>query len=150
MVNKPINEQPANDAVEQRARELFNAQVANQDAHTRSRLNQARQAALAAARGNSRSLPYSLGGRWMLPVGSIAALALVTLSALQFMKPASETTEIAASTVATVDDVEILTSSDELEMLQDMEFYAWLETQEGVSGDLNGDAGASEPTSEAG
>jgi hypothetical protein len=37
----------------------------------------------------------------------------------------------AASLAATaaVDDVEILISSDELDMLQNVDFYAWLDTQ---------------------
>jgi len=114
-------------AVEQRSRELFDAQVANLDARTRSRLNQARQAALDAARGQQAASP----ARWLLPVSSAAAVALVALTTVQIMRPNVEVPVVAESAVlaSTVDDVEILTSSVELEMLQDMDFYAWLETQ---------------------
>lgn len=135
-MSEPIDDKP-DEAVEQRSRELFDAQVANLDARTRSRLNQARQAALEVARGAPR---HTLGSRWLLPVGSAAALALVALSTFQFIRPGNETVEIAMPAVAsTVDDVEILTSSEEWEMLQDVDFYAWLETQEGM-----GNAGVSE------
>jgi hypothetical protein len=129
-----LTEQPDADAtgdpaLEQRSRELFNAQVDGLDAHTRSRLNRARQAALAAASGSSSSV--SLGARWLLPVGSAAALALVTVSAVQLMRAEHETVPVSASLAAsnTADDMEILASNEELDMLQNVDFYAWLDTQ---------------------
>jgi Protein of unknown function (DUF3619) len=128
-------------ALEQRSRELFNQQVDSIDARTRSRLNRARQAALAAASGESRSA--SQGARWLLPVGSAAALALVTVSAVQLMRAQHEVVPVTTSLAATstVDDVEILTSSDELDMLQNVDFYAWLDTQ---SDSLDAASGVSE------
>ncbi len=127
--NEPVN----GDRLEQLSRELFDASVANLDARTRSRLNQARQAALDAARGPAAVSPV----RWLVPVGSAAALGLVVLTSAQFMRASNEApvAEEANVVASTVDDLEILTSSDELEMLQDVEFYAWLETQpEAASG----------------
>ncbi len=135
--NEPAN----NDPLQQRSRELFDTSVANQDARTRSRLNQARQAALDVARGSATATPM----RWLVPVGSAAALGLVVLTSVQFMRSGNETPvmEQPNAVASTVDDLEILTSSDELEMLQDVDFYAWLETQqEGAVGGAN--------TSEAG
>ncbi len=126
---------PAEDsALEQRSRELFDQHVSNLDARTRSRLNQARQAALAAHKGGAGG---AFGARWLLPVGSAAALALVALTTTQFLRPVTElpqaeVTALAAATTGSVDDLEIIASGDELDMLQDMDFYAWLETQQDV------------------
>lgn len=120
----------AGSAVEQRSRELFDEQVTNLDAHTRSRLNRARQAALAATTtGEARSPVWN--SRWLLPVGSAAAVTLVALSAVQLMRTDREVAPSSEQVVAsTVDDVEILTSSEELDMLQNVDFYAWLDTQQ--------------------
>jgi hypothetical protein len=120
---------------------LFNAQVDGLDARTRSRLNRARQAALAAASGESRGL--SGGSRWLLPVGSAAALALVTVAAVQLMRTEHEVAPASATlaSAGTVDDVEILASNEELDMLQNVDFYAWLDTQ---TDSLDAGAGLSE------
>lgn len=114
-------------ALEQRSRELFNTQVASQPAHMRSRLNQARQMALRAAHETTHS---AWGLRGWVPVGSVAALALVAVTVMQIMRPGAEhATESGPLLAASVDDVEILTADAELEMLQNMEFYAWLTTE---------------------
>jgi hypothetical protein len=141
-VNTPVQDESVKDErLEQRSRELFDTRVANLDARTRSRLNQVRQAALDAARGPAVGSP----ARWLLPVGSAAALGLVVLTATQFMRPGNEAPVIEEATAlaSTVDDLEILASSDDLEMLRNMEFYAWLETQpEGALNDVaSGEAG---------
>ena len=142
-MNTPIDRDSRVDAeapsvLEQRSRELFDEQVANLDGRTRSRLNQARQAALEASRGSS--VP---GARWLVPAGSAAAVALVALTTVQWMRnPGVESdTQVIAESVTpatAVDDLEILTSSDSLDMLKDMDFYAWLETQDARS---SGEAG---------
>ena len=132
-MNKPtIDESPAK--LEQRSRELFNERVANMDAPTRSRLNQARHAALALAANNSRTFTL----RWLVPVGSVAALALVGLVTLQFMRggefmPAQPTTAI--------EDMEIIASNDELDLLQNVEFYDWIDSDDA---NTSGEAGSGE------
>jgi hypothetical protein len=147
-VNAPIDDKPGDDKpgdeksesrLEQRSRELFDDSVASLDARTRSRLNQARQAALEAARGHAASGP----ARWLLPVGSAAALVLVVLTSVQFMRSGNEVPVIEepGMVASTVDDLEILTSTDELEMLKDVEFYAWLETQQGMGESASSEAG---------
>jgi len=145
---KDLIERPANDvagdaagdaAFEERSRELLREQTEGLDAHTRSRLNRARQAALAAASGESRS-----GSRWLLPVGSAAALALVAVSSVQVMRSHREAQvvpNVAMTTTNTADDVEILASNEELDMLQNVEFYAWLDTQ---SDSMNASSAVSE------
>jgi Protein of unknown function (DUF3619) len=125
-----IDDATGDSLLERRSREVFDERVANLDARTRSRLNRARQAALAAARGEARGRVWN--SRWLLPVGSAAALALVTVSTVQFMRDSKQGTSAVAPVVvaSAVDDIEILTSSDELDMLQNVDFYAWLDTQQ--------------------
>ena len=127
---QPMDDATNDSAVERRSRELFDEQVANLDAHTRSRLNRARQAALAAmTTGQARNPVWN--SRWLLPLGSAAAVTLVALSAVQLIRTDREAAPGSETVVAsTVDDVEILTSSEELDMLQNVDFYAWLDTQQ--------------------
>lgn len=125
-MNQSFDDKPEDSALGQRSRELFNEQVANLDARTRSRLNQARQTALDAVRGES----HASSVRWLVPAGGVAALVLVGLFSMQFIGSGDEPLPDASMTVAsTVADVEIIASGDELEMLQNVDFYAWLETQ---------------------
>ncbi|MGD9841959.1 MAG: hypothetical protein AB7F79_02375 [Steroidobacteraceae bacterium] len=120
-------------ALEQRSRALFNEQVANLDGHTRSRLNQARQAALAAARGDSREEGKLASMRWLVPTGSVAVLALVGMVSWQLLRPVdvATTSEPQLVAVSTVDDLEIMTANTELELLQNMDFYVWLDSRPG-------------------
>ncbi len=113
----------ANEAFEKRAKQLFDDSVDGLDAATLSRLNQARHAAIEAS---PRRLPPLL--RWA-PVGGLATAAAVAL--LLFQSPAVIEPPADASTV----DMEILLSEDNLEMLEDLEFYEWIDLAEAGSGD---------------
>lgn len=115
------------DNLEQRSRELFDERVAGLDGRTRSRLNQARQAALEVARQRERAPAL----RWLMPVGSAAAVALVGLLSWQLMRPDVQAPE--STLAASVDDLEIITSDADLELLQNMAFYAWLDAQPEVA-----------------
>lgn len=111
-----------------RSRELFDDAVASLDGHTRSRLNRARQAALQAAQGAT-----PMAHRWLLPVGSAAALALATVIAVHGWRHAQQPADNAmtqAERAMTVDDLEIVTADADLDLLKDMDFYAWLDTQD--------------------
>lgn len=121
------NQHDAETRLTQHSRALFDDAVANLDGATRSRLNRARQAALQAA----DSAQTRGAARWLLPVGSVAALLLVTVVSMQLWQSRS-TQESGTPQVASnaVDDFEIVTSDADLEMLKDMEFYAWLDTQD--------------------
>jgi hypothetical protein len=124
MVNTPI-ENHRDNALEQRSRDLFNEQVANHDGRTRSRLNQARQAALEAARSNNK---WS-GAGWLVPTGSMAALALVGIVSLQLLGPDQALNGESVVVASVVDDLEVITANAELELLQNMDFYLWLDSQ---------------------
>jgi hypothetical protein len=87
--------------LEERAKRAFDASADAIDAATRSRLTQAR-----------------------FPAGAAAAALVVTLALWQ--TTTVTTPELA---VAAVDDLEILLGEEDLEMLEELEFYAWLEEQ---------------------
>ena len=97
-----------------RAKQLFDESVDGLDAETLSRLNRGRQAALDAA---TTTRPQWL--RWA-PAAGVAATALVVAIVLQ--GPGVEPIEAPAS------DFEILLSDESIDMLAELEFYAWLET----------------------
>ena len=106
------------DPLEQRSRELFENSVDRLDARTRSRLNQARNAALKELNKGSKRR-YWLGA----PLGGLAAAALVAvfmLSGRETGPPNSETG------VLVLDDFDIVADADSFEILQDVEFYSWL------------------------
>jgi hypothetical protein len=93
------------------------------DAETASKLNRARQRALDAGLARRRSrygfLAYAL-------TASIAAL--LALSVLVRVAERPEPMP-AVATAPTADDLDLLAGTEELEMIEDLEFYAWLELQ---------------------
>jgi len=118
--------------LEQQTRTVFERQVASLDAHTLSRLNQARQAALDAARKNKAiAMP-----RWLMPASSVAALALTAVIALHYSRQLSSGDVVTQSSPA-LEDVEIVAAADDIDLLQDVDFYDSLDSV---------DAGDSEPS----
>jgi len=119
--------------LERRSRALFNDSVANLDAQTRSRLNQARQAALQVA--EHRKQRFAM--HWLVPTGSIAALALVAMVSMQFIRsPTSSNVQVSSG----MEDMELVASADELELLQnDVEFYDWFDSPdaEAIAGEAS-------------
>ncbi|MFK7956613.1 MAG: hypothetical protein AB8B96_10985 [Lysobacterales bacterium] len=91
-------------------------QSENLDAGTLSQLNQARQKALNEARQEPR-------GRW-LPGGLAAAAAMfaIALGMSQRMPPPAQ-----PLLEQTLPELTVLTSDESLEMLDELEFYAWLD-----------------------
>ena len=107
------------------ARTLLDDSAAGLDAATLSRLNRARQGALAQRR---RTAPR----RWMLPAGlASACLALFVALAWHALLPSGALQELPINSrnVANA-DMDLVSSDDSLEMYQDLEFYAWLEAQD--------------------
>jgi hypothetical protein len=107
-------------ALERHAKALFDEGVDGLDARTRSRLTQARHAAVAALAQQRE--PFMR--RWWLPTAGLATAALV---ALMVIIPANEQ-QFAAASLA-VEDIDILSGAENIELLEDMEFYAWLESE---------------------
>jgi ferric-dicitrate binding protein FerR (iron transport regulator) len=94
------------------------------DAATLSRLNQARQAALAA---RSRSLRA-----WWLPAAGLAASCAFVLAAVAWY-PSARLAGPATPAHAVVSESEIA-ADDGIEFYQDLDFYAWLDAQDDESG----------------
>jgi hypothetical protein len=104
-------------------RSQLNEDARDFDAATASRLNRARQRALdeglARRRSRYRFLAYAL-------TASIAAMLAVSLL-VRIPERTEPMPTVAAPTTA--DDLELLAGSEELEMIENLEFYAWLELQ---------------------
>jgi len=114
-----------NDAFANKAKTLFDQSVDGLDGETRSRLNQGRQRALAEVTAG--------GFRWMqwAPAGGLAAAAVL---AVVIFTGNSRIAELEVPEVAT--DMEILLTEDSLEMIEDLEFYSWIDFDaETVNGD---------------
>ena len=117
-----MNEQHT-DAFEARTRALFQDSVDNLDFATRSRLTQARHAALEAAAGHR---PWFLRWRMWAPAAGVTAAAVLGV-ALWLGSPGQQGA-ILAEGQSNFEDLELLASSegsgDTMEMLQDdIDFY---------------------------
>ena len=109
----------------QQAKEAFDESVDRLDAATLSRLNQGRHAALLAA-----AKPNPVWMSWM-PATGVAAAVLIAVFALR----GPGEIDLMATPAS---DLEILLSEESIEMLEDLEFYSWLDALE-LDGD--GDLG---------
>ena len=121
------------------AKQVLDESVQNLDATTLSRLNRARQSALESAR------PRRLRS-WFVPAGLASACAVLLAVAVVWHRPTtapqsspdpflpSATANFSGNAVAG-NDLDLVSSEDSIEFYQDLDFYAWLETQ---GGDNNG------------
>lgn len=119
--------------ISERARRLFADSVQGVDGQTRSKLAQARaQAVEAAARRRPRWLP---GPAALVPAGGLAAAALAV--ALIWQGPEAPPASIET---AVLRDLDILLDGEDLDLLEDLDFYAWLlEQPELLEGSETGD-----------
>jgi len=115
---------------EKSAKAMFDDSVERLDAATLSKLNQGRQAALAEMASASPSGQWS---RWM-PATGMAAAALVAVVVLRGPAPVDPLD----GTNSTVTDFEILMSDDALDMIEELEFYTWIDVAEFESTDNAG------------
>ena len=99
------------------AKKAFDQTVDGLDAATLSRLNRGRQAALDAARQPARQWL-----RWVPATGVAAAVLLLLVT-----QQGPGDVEVIAAPAA---DLEILLSEESIEMLEELEFYSWLETED--------------------
>jgi hypothetical protein len=105
------------------ARDLLDASAQELDAATLSRLNRARQRALAAAE------PPRIALRW---TRRLAIAASLLLAAVIWWPDATQDPSTGASTLSP-EDAELL-ADGEFDMTDDLEFYAWLD----ADGEHNG------------
>ena len=111
--------------LEQRAKQLFDTSVADLDGATRAKLAQARNRALELGQKRPSLADVLLTPpRWITGL-SAAALALVAVLAVWRGGEAP----YGQVETAALNDLELLLVEDEFEMLEELEFYAWLEEQ---------------------
>lgn len=111
--------------LEQRAKRLFADSVDELDGQTLSRLNQGRHQALDAASRRPVLLRYA-------PIGGLVAAAAIAI--VMFQSP-SVTLPAPPESAS---DVDILLSDDSLDMFEELEFFAWMETNESGTNDTSG------------
>jgi hypothetical protein len=110
---------------ERRARELLDESTERLDARVRSRLTQARAAAIEVARGSRGGFSWRL---W-IPAGALAgaaALAVLLWSGTP-QSPATPTLAIRGS----LEDIDILVTDESFELLEELEFYQWVAVDDG-------------------
>jgi hypothetical protein len=113
-----MNMNDRGDDIEMQARRLFDESVERLDGSTRSRLTQARHAALA-----ELARPRFRLASW-LPAGAVAAAALVAV--MVWTQPGPGVSPAPQLAAAPADDFELLTLGEDLDLLdEDIGFYAW-------------------------
>ncbi|MEZ5564252.1 MAG: hypothetical protein R3F24_01470 [Gammaproteobacteria bacterium] len=125
-------------AFERTAAELLQASVSELDAATLSRLNQARQAAMAQhpenrTRPGQFSSPWTgfwSGSAWSRPALAVTVVSIVAAALWLGAVPRSTSlppVTAFASPVVTGSDMDFLLTDTSLEMIEDLDFYAWLD-----------------------
>lgn len=123
---------------ERNARTVLEESVQRIDGRTRSRLNQARQAAVAVA---ARRAPWWRGFT-LMPAGAVTAALLVAV--VLWQRHPGELPVLDASHVtaehAAVEDLDLLADGDAMELMQGLDgsFYEWAAAQNDASGESNG------------
>ena len=108
-----MSDQSEHDDLERKARTLFEGSV-----ERRSKLTQARNRALDEVRKGAA------WRRWIwAPAGGFAIAAVIAVGVVLWPGRAQPPSP------AALEDLEIVADSDTLELLQDVEFYAWLDEQ---------------------
>ena len=115
------------------SRSMLDDSVESLDAATLSKLNQARQRALAA-----QSQVSFLSSRRRI---ALASLSVVAISALLWMMLPQPSTPVHSEYAEIpIDDMEILMADTDMELLEDLEFVSWLlEESPGVDSAVNTD-----------
>ncbi|MDX1402966.1 MAG: hypothetical protein R3192_00435 [Woeseiaceae bacterium] len=111
----------AEQAFAEKAKQLFDESVEGLDANTRSRLNRGRQAAL-----EQLAAGKPVWVQWA-PAAGVAAAAVFAVVLWTGNQPVDEVTP-----QATASDFEILLTEDSFEMLEDLEFYSWIDLDEEI------------------
>jgi hypothetical protein len=110
------------------AKALLEQSAEGLDAATLSRLNKARQGALAGSRPHAAQ-------PWFLPAGLASACMLLLAVAAWHSYAPSGVTRLPVLPLTTTGssnsgDIDLVSGDDSLELYQDLEFYAWLDAQD--------------------
>ena len=108
---------------ERRAQALLRESAEALDGRVRSRLTQARFAALGALEAREGAPRFRVPGRW-LPAGALAAAAVLAF-AVWLAQPAGTPNAVLAE-ASPVEDAELLASNDGIDLYtDDADFYEW-------------------------
>ena len=138
-----MQDQDHGTSTERRAREVFDESVAALDAQTRSRLNRARQAAVASLEPGRRSAGSSRAWNWTsgswAPAAVLASVALVAVLLWRVPPDSAVPAQQAGAEPEAIEAVEMLAAGDDLELAaDDPAFYAWLEFDDAASANGTG------------
>ena len=122
--------------LERNARLVLEESVRRIDARTRSRLNQARHAALAAAGGRRRAWWSSFT---LMPAAGAVAAALLVAVVLWHREPAGTQPLALDGQHPAVEDMELLTDNDSIDLMEgwDGSFYEWAASQSDAGAESN-------------
>lgn len=118
-MNERQDLEPEDERLAAAAGRLLRESADELDAATRARLQRARQAALGAGQPASGRRP-----RWLAVPVAAAAVAVLVLVVRLVPEPGATN-----GTPAEAGDLEVLLAGENLEMIEDLEFYAWLDPQ---------------------
>jgi DNA-binding PucR family transcriptional regulator len=107
------------EAFEERARDLLEESTNRLDGNVRSRLTQARFAAVEEARRARHSFRW----RAWIPAGALAAAAAVAIVLWSGQSPSP-------AVQSSLDDLEIVADGENFELLENLDFYEWVSTQD--------------------
>jgi hypothetical protein len=122
-----MSEQDEDKAFLERSKKLFDESAQQLDGKTRSQLNRGRQNALAELQPRTGVRAWT---GWA-PATGVAAAAVVAAVMWNGNAPPNDTAPTSSAT-----DFEILLNEDNLEMLEELEFYSWLELDEEAGGNV--------------
>jgi len=124
-----------------KAKVMFEQSVDSLDGQTRSRLNQSRQAALAELDSSTVSLVSP--GRWThwAPAAGVAAVAVAAV----LLWSGNLTFDTGIGPIDPIEsavpgDFELLMTEESFDMLQDLDFYSWVEIDAEIDVDPGEDA----------
>lgn len=105
---------------EARSKAVFDASVGNLDGRTRTALTRARYAALAELERSHQPLSWRAFG----PLAGVAAAAFVLLA---LFAPLHLTLQPEGQAIP-LEDLDIVAEAESFELLENLEFYAWLDS----------------------
>jgi hypothetical protein len=123
-MKRPDPRTPVNDGqLSETAARRFDESVQRMDAATQSRLNKSRQRALAELGAEVGKGSGTWRRQWWIPAAGVATAVVV---AITMLSQKSLLQEIPASALS---DFEVIMAGENLEMLEELEFYRWLDTE---------------------
>ncbi len=114
-------EDSGHEAFEKRARELLEESTQRLDGRVRSRLTQARFAAVEEA----RRARHPFAWRTWVPAGALAAAAVLTV----VLWNGHSAQPPALGAAQSLDDLEIVAGGENFELLENLDFYEWVAIQ---------------------